>query len=121
MASRSAASHFASRGAKDKNRETNVKQLLKTSIAPLTALCALAFVTMATPASAGEYCRKDVTSAVVSCGFDTLAQCQDMSGGRGGDCFRDPFLTDARSALAYAPKAVHPKTRLHRAKGAVQQ
>ena len=66
-----------------------MKQLLKTSIAPMTALCALAFVTMATPASAGEYCRKDVTSAVVSCGFDTLAQCQDMSAGRGGDCYRD--------------------------------
>ena len=52
-----------------------MKQILKTSIAPITALCALAFFTMATPASAGEYCRKDVTSAVVSCSFDTLAQC----------------------------------------------
>jgi hypothetical protein len=34
-----------------------MKQLLKTSIAPITALSALAFVTMATPAAAGEYCR----------------------------------------------------------------
>jgi hypothetical protein len=43
-----------------------------------------------------------------------------MSAGRGGDCFRDPVLTDARSALAYAPKAVH-SSRAHRAKAAVQQ
>jgi len=69
-------------------------QLLKLSAAPITMLSALAFVTMATPASAGEYCRKDVTSAVVSCSFDTLAQCQDMSSGRGGDCYRDPFLPE---------------------------
>ena len=99
----------------NQNRETNMKQFLKLSAAPITALCALAFVTVATPASAGEYCRKDVTSAVVSCGFDTLAQCQDMSAGRGGDCYRDPFLTDARSALAYAPKATHSKARVHHA------
>jgi len=79
-----------------------MKTFLKLA-APATALCALAFVSFATPASAGEFCRKDVTSAVVSCGFDTLAQCQDMSSGRGGDCFRDPFLP-ANDAYAYAPK-----------------
>src|SRR5205823_8499172 len=78
-----------------KLRETNMTQLLKLSAAPITMLSALAFVTMATPASAGEYCRKDVTSAVVSCSFDTLAQCQEMSSGRGGDCYRDPFLPTA--------------------------
>jgi hypothetical protein len=88
-----------------------MKQLLKMSAAPITALCALTFVAMATAASAGEYCRKDVVSAVVSCSFSTLAQCQDMSAGRGGDCYRDPFLTDTSSALAYAPKAVHSNPR----------
>jgi hypothetical protein len=98
-----------------------MKQFLKLSAAPITALCALAFVTVATPASAGDYCRKDVTSAVVSCGFDTLAQCQDMSSGRGGDCYRDPFLTDTRSALAYAPKAIHSKARVHHAKTRAEQ
>ncbi len=91
-----------------------MKTFLKLAAAPATALCALAFVSFATPASAGEFCRKDVTSAVVSCGFDTLAQCQDMSSGRGGDCFRDPFLP-AADAYAYAPKvtakpAHHSKT-----------
>jgi hypothetical protein len=70
------------------------------------ALSALAFVAFATPASAGEYCRKDVTSNVVSCSFDNLAQCQAMSSGRGGDCYRDPFLPE-RNALAYSPKVKH--------------
>ena len=86
-----------------------MKQLLKLSAAPITALSALAFVAMATPASAGEYCRKDVTSAVVSCSFDTLAQCQGMSSGRGGDCFRDPFLPATSSAYAYQPKHLRSK------------
>jgi len=88
-----------------------MRQFLKMTAAPTTALFALgfmAFTASTTPASAGEYCRKDVTSAVVSCSFDNLAQCQAMSSGRGGDCFRDPFLPE-RSALAYAPKAVHTK------------
>ena len=85
-----------------------MKQLLKLSAAPITALSALAFVAMATPASAGEYCRKDVTSAVVSCSFDTLAQCQGMSSGRGGDCFRDPFLPNNSSAFAWPIQPNHP-------------
>ena len=123
IAQGSAASHLRLMGLRpiNQHRETNMKQLLKTGVAPITALCALAFVTMATPASAGEFCRKDVTSAVVSCSFETLAQCQDMSSGRGGDCYRDPFLGDARSALAYAPKAVHSNARVHRAKAAVER
>ena len=92
-----------------KQREKKMKQFLKLSAAPITALGALAFVAMATPASAYEYCRKDVTSAVVSCSFDTLAQCKDMSSGRGGDCFRDPFLSAISSAYAYQPKHLRSK------------
>jgi hypothetical protein len=34
-----------------------------------------------------------------------MEQCQAMSSGRGGDCFRDPFLP-ASDAYAYAPKGV---------------
>jgi len=84
----------------------NMKQLLKLTAAPAAALFAMAFVAMATPAAAGhnEYCRQDVTSAMRSCGFDTLAQCQAMSAGRGGDCYRDPFLPNNSDALAYQPK-----------------
>jgi len=93
----------------EKAGRKKMKQLLKLSAAPITALSALAFVAMATPVSAGEYCRKDVTSAVVSCSFDTLAQCKDMSSGRGGDCFRDPFLPAISSAYAYQPKHLRSK------------
>jgi len=91
-----------------------MKQILKLAGAPATALLALSFVTFAAPTSAqaGEYCRKDVTSAVVSCSFDTLAQCQDMSSGRGGDCYRDPFLPE-RNAFAYAPKATAKHVKAH--------
>jgi hypothetical protein len=76
------------------------------SIVPsVAALGALTFVAAATPASAHtyEYCRRDVIGGTLSCGFDTLAQCQAMSSGRGGDCLRDPFLSDIGSAYAYAP------------------
>ena len=89
-----------------------MKTFLKLT-APAAALCALAFVSFATPASAGQYCRKDVTAGIVGCSFDTMEQCQAMSSGRGGDCFRDPFLP-AIDAYAYAPKAVGKLA--HRAK-----
>src|SRR5580693_856224 len=95
-------------------RKSNMKQLLQSSAASIAALSALAMVAFATPASAGEYCRKDVTSVVVSCSFDNMAQCQAMSSGRGGDCFRDPFLAETSKALAYA-KAKHV---IHRHKNA---
>ena len=82
-----------------------MKQLFKMSLAPATALFALAFVAMTTPtaASASEYCRQDVTSGMRSCSFETLEQCQAMSSGRGGTCYRDPLLTDT-GAYAYQPK-----------------
>lgn len=71
------------------------------------AIACAAFLGAAAPAAAKdyEYCRRDVTSAMVSCGFETLAQCQDMSSGRGGDCIRNPSLGGAASAYAYAPIA----------------
>jgi Protein of unknown function (DUF3551) len=92
-----------------------MKQLLKMTGAPATALFA-AYVAMATPAAAAkyEYCRQDVTSAMRSCGFETLEQCQAMSSGRGGSCYRDPFLVDTSNALAYQPK--HSKSGIRRAK-----
>jgi hypothetical protein len=94
-------------GGRSQHRENKMKQLLKLTVAPASALFALALVAMATPASAGpnEYCRQDITSGMRSCGFSSLEQCQAMSAGRGGDCYRDPYLTDASSALAYQPKS----------------
>ena len=82
-----------------------MKQFLKMT----SAMLALALVAMTTPASAGEYCRTDVTSHMQSCGFDTLEQCQNMSSGRGGSCDRDPFLAITSSAYAYQAKPSHSK------------
>ena len=88
-----------------------MEQPLKLSAMPIAALSTLAFMTIATPASAGEYCKRDITEyGALACGFDTMAQCQAMASGRGGDCLRDPSLgtaastsSNAASAYAYAP------------------
>ena len=84
-----------------------MQQLFKLSAAPVAGLFAMALVAVATPASAGpnEYCRQDVTSGMRACSFATMEQCQAMSSGRGGSCYRDPFLpqVSVTSAYAYAP------------------
>ena len=91
-----------------------MKRLLKLSAAQAAALFAIALGSMApSAASAGEYCRQDVTSHMQSCSFDTMAQCQAMSSGRGGDCFRDPFLAPASGAYAYQPRHLHSKGSVH--------
>jgi len=63
-----------------------------------------------TPAPAAAhtypYCRRDV-NYMLSCGFDTMEQCQAMKSGRGGDCLLDPFLPS--DAYAYAPGAKRPR------------
>ena len=99
-------------------KENKMKQFLKTTTAPAAALLALAFAAMTTPASANpnEFCRQDVTSGMRSCSFATLEQCKAMSSGRGGDCYRDPFLPDASSAYAWQPKTAHVKSGIHPAK-----
>jgi hypothetical protein len=103
------------------HRENKMRQLLRMSAAaPATALFALAFVAMTTPASAGEYCRQDVTSAMRSCSFATMEQCQAMSSGRGGDCYRDPFLANTGSAYAYQPKYPSSKSAARPAKRPVE-
>jgi hypothetical protein len=93
------------------HREMNMKQLLKISAAPAAGLLALALVAMATPAAAspGEYCRTDVTSNMHVCSFTSLEECQGASAGRGGSCYRDPFLPATSDALAYQPRHLHSK------------
>jgi hypothetical protein len=77
-----------------------MKKLLTLSAAAVS--CAVLFGAAA-PAAAKDYqyCRRDVTAFMLQCGFDTLAQCQDMSSGRGGECLRNPAL-GAADAYAYA-------------------
>ena len=81
-----------------------MKQILRLAAAPAAGLLAIALTGITTPASAGkyEYCRTDVSSAMRSCSFETLEQCQTMSAGRGGTCSRDPFLPEAKASDAYA-------------------
>ena len=98
-----------------------MKPFLKMAAAPVSAMLALAFVAITTPASAGEYCRTDVSSHMLSCSFDTLEQCQMMSSGRGGSCDRDPFLAaTTSSAYAYQAKPSHSKRPVQAAKRPVE-
>ena len=81
-----------------------MKEFLKATTAAAAALlAAIAFGAMTTPASAAEFCRRDVTGHMESCGFESMAQCQAASAGIGGDCFRDPSLGDSKNAYAYHP------------------
>ena len=79
-----------------------MKKLLMLSAA---AILCMAFFGAAPMAAAKdyEYCRRDITSYMLRCGFDTLAQCQFKSFGRGDDCIRNPLLGHAADAYAYAP------------------
>jgi hypothetical protein len=94
-----------------------MKQFFKLTTAPAAAFFALALTGIATPAAAAkyEYCRTDVSSAMRSCSFTSMEECQAMSSGRGGTCARDPFLPAASDAYAYQPKGG-----VHRARKPVQ-
>jgi hypothetical protein len=88
-----------------------MKEFLKATTAPAAALlAAVAFGAMTTSdAGAAEFCRTDVTGHMTSCGFDSMVQCQAASAGIGGDCFRDPSLSDGKDAYAYHPES--PRSR----------
>jgi Protein of unknown function (DUF3551) len=116
MARQLLASHLVFR-AKTRHREKQrekMKKFLTLAAAPATALCAIAFMTMATPAAqAGEYCGTN-SSGMRGCGFSTMEQCKASMSGQNGTCDRDPFLpaasnsasngTSSNNALAYQPK-----------------
>ena len=82
-------------------------------IAPAAALVAVAsFGALTTgTASAGEFCRQDVTGHMTNCPFASMEQCQAASAGIGGDCFRDPYLNDNKNANAYAYHPEQPGSR----------
>jgi Protein of unknown function (DUF3551) len=103
----------------DNNKQQEMKMnAFAKLIAPAAALMAVAsFGALTTgTATAGEFCRQDVTGHMTSCPFASLEQCQAASAGIGGDCFRDPKLaasqTDNHNAFAYQPNArvKHPRT-----------
>jgi len=93
----------------ERENAMKTKQVLKASAAPAAVFSALAFFTMATPATAApvDYCRTDTTSGMRGCGYSSLEQCQAMSSGRGGSCFENPFPeggSASSNAYAYQPK-----------------
>jgi hypothetical protein len=116
MARRRLKSHLGSRGSSNrKNEESKMKEFSKAATAPAAALVvAIALGAMIAPeASAGEFCRRDVTGHMTGCGYDSMDQCQAASSGLGGDCFRDPSLGDSRNALAYHPKSSRSRNSSH--------
>jgi hypothetical protein len=96
-----------------------MKQLFTLTAAPAAALLALALAGISTPAAAAkyEYCRTDVSSAMRSCSFTSLEECQIMSAGRGGTCARDPFLPEASVNNAFAQQ---PRGSVHHTKRPAQ-
>jgi hypothetical protein len=89
-------------------------------MAPAAALfAAIAVGAITTPASAAEFCRTDVTGHMTSCSYTSLEQCHAASAGIGGDCFRDPSLSDSDNANAKANAyAYHPESPRSRRAGA---
>jgi hypothetical protein len=70
-----------------------MRAIYKLGVPAATFVAAVILGAMTTgSASAGEFCRQDVTGHMTGCGFSTMEQCQASSAGMGGDCFRDPNL-----------------------------
>jgi hypothetical protein len=92
-----------------------MKEFFKATTAPAAALlAAAAFAAMTMPvASAAEFCRQDVTGHMTGCGFTSMEQCQAASAGIGGDCFRDPSLSDSNNAYAYHPESPRSRSGSH--------
>ena len=83
-----------------------MKAFAKISAPAAAVVAVVAFGAMSeNKASAGEFCRQDVTGHMTGCGFNSMEQCKAASAGIGGDCFRDPFLKDSREAFAYHPNS----------------
>jgi Protein of unknown function (DUF3551) len=108
------------RGMQTTHKGKMMRERLKTAAAPAAVLlAAIAFAAMTAPeASAGEFCRRDVTGHMTSCGFDNMEQCHAMAAGIGGDCFRDPFHSESSNALAYHPKLSRSRQGRHASRAA---
>jgi hypothetical protein len=98
-----------------------MKTISRTIAASAAALATFAFVAMAAPAAqAGEYCNTN-TSGMRGCGYETMEQCQASNAGIGnGGCARDPFYTNASTAMAYQPKQSRSRSALGPAKHSVE-
>src|SRR3984893_17953322 len=100
-----------------------MRDVLKVTPASAAALVvAIALGTLLAPkASAGEFCRTDVSGHMTGCGFSSMEQCQAASSGIGGGCFRAANFPEGKSAsdgrnsgksssaFAYQPKSSHTR------------
>jgi hypothetical protein len=97
-------------------KDRKMKPISRTIVASAAALSTFAFVAIATPAAqAGEFCGTN-TSGMRGCGFSSLEQCQASASGVGFSCDRDPYFTDASTAMAYQPKHSGARSAHHAAK-----
>ena len=78
-----------------------MRKLLSVTTLTFAALAsATCLLGTAGPAAADAYCSRD-TFYILSCGFETLAQCKATA----RECLPNPFQQPS-NAYAYAPKAV---------------
>src|SRR5258708_33995170 len=79
-------------------KERRMKAFLKTATAPAAIFAAaITFGAMtASEASAGEFCRQDVTGHMTGCGYSSMEQCQAASAGVGGESFSSPNTSQHR-------------------------
>jgi hypothetical protein len=104
-----------SRERRNTERENAMKtrQVLKASAAPAAVFCALAFFTMATPATAApvDYCRTDTTSGMRGCGFPAWSNARRCPPAAAAVVSR--IHSPRAAALAAMPMPISRSTRVH--------
>ena len=73
--------------------------LFKRLGAPATAVAAAAIFGALTTggASAGEFCRQDVTGHMLSCSYSSMEQCQATAAGLPATCVENPYFARAQT------------------------
>jgi hypothetical protein len=86
--------------------------LLRLGTLPLAVLCCTGFVltkmpaAQAAPPAKEDWCISSGSSAVKTCGFTSLAQCQATKEGLGGSCYRASSAAATSDAHASVQKGV---------------
>jgi len=100
----------------NQNGKNRMKQFLKMTAAPASAMLALAFVAMTTPASTAAPTSRPTCKAAALTPWSNVRTCLPA----GGSCDRDPFLATTSSAYAYQAKPSHSKRPAQAAKRPVE-
>jgi hypothetical protein len=116
---------FRAWGRSNQQEQAKMRAFTKLGVPAATFVAAVILGAITTgSASAGEFCRQDVTGHMTGCGYSTMEQCQAAAAGIGGDCFRDPNLpantasagkSNPGNAFAYqpAPSRMMKRSRAH--------